>query len=555
MLRTCSLPPSSNRATFPFKPASAMKTESHGSGGLPSVFRPRPIVQALTLHEQPPRHCASFPIDKHSNSNQPSSPSPPPDWLVSDLQNCKTPDRFFFSDCKSLPPFPVPIDLPLDSRCWWLREMQMTRCVVARRLNTMVQVGEDEIECVQSHASTEELYDAMNINEDETHSFSYCTTQEGPAQPKDTEEGNAKVEMAIASLSFSSLEILDDLQEKQFSLDDIRILQEEMKDLRAEIEQTTDLDADKRCKMEALFYQVEGALKVNEEMIESSSGVLHGEKAESPSNEFTPSAVDHVRRTTVAITGGTLTIAGAALIPCPVIPGCLILYGGLLVLATEFDSAKKALNTIKEPIEKWLGDDDMEEDPKNAAEDENLCNSLLWEGLVGYSGEKCKNEIDDEFLAMMGMNRKKNDGSVDSGKAKKKNPIKPYLRKLFTSMNSSMESESGKRNDGATDGRREESDCNRHKVVESNSSPCHGDISSCQMFAFDFEGDDDMKDERNDINFQRLRNRDDINAARLFSRQSTTLSRQSSSYGYGDDDCLWVHFTGCNAFLPHKDSQ
>ena len=123
MLRTCSLPPSSNRATFPFKPASAMKShsvlESHGSGGLPSVFRPRPppIVQALTLHEQP-RHSASFPIDKHSNSNQPSSPSPP-DWLVSDLQNCKTTDRFFFSDfrCKSLPPFPVPIDLPIDSRC------------------------------------------------------------------------------------------------------------------------------------------------------------------------------------------------------------------------------------------------------------------------------------------------------------------------------------------------------------------------------------------------------------------------------------------------------
>ena len=440
----------------------------------------------------------------------------------------------------------------------------MTRCVVARRLNTLVQVGEDEIECVQSlqsHASTEELYDAMYINEeDETHSLSYCTTQEGPAQPKDTEEGNAKGEMAIASLSFSSLEILDDLQEKQFSLDDIRILQEEMKDLRAEIEQTKDLDADKRCKMETVFYQVEGALKVNEEMIESSSG----EEAESPSNEFTPSAIDHVRRTTVVITGGTLTVVGAALIPCPVIPGCLILYGGLMVLATEFDSAKKALNTIKEPIEKWLDDDDMEEDPKNAAEDENLCNSLLWEGLVGYtpSDEKCKNEIDDEFLAMMGMNRKKNDGSVDSGKAKKKNPIKPYLRKLFTSMNSSMESDSGKRNDGAADhsegSKQSVSDnCNRHNVVKSNSSPCHSDISGCQMFTFDYGRDGDVKDEHNDINFQRLRNKDDMEAARLFSRQSTTLSRQSSSYGYGDGDCLnlWVDFSSCNAFLPHKDSQ
>ena len=65
------------------------------------------------------------------------------------------------------------------------------------------------------------------------------------------------------------------------------------------------------------------------------------------------------------ILGGTLTVVGVALIPFPIIPGSLVAYGGLLILASEFDSAKKALNIVKDPIDRWLSIDDDEEENIN----------------------------------------------------------------------------------------------------------------------------------------------------------------------------------------------
>jgi hypothetical protein len=62
---------------------------------------------------------------------------------------------------------------------------------------------------------------------------------------------------------------------------------------------------------------------------------------------------DEIRRTAVAIAGGTILSVGLVLIPFPIIPGSLIAYGGLMLLASEFDSAKQALESVNQAISKW----------------------------------------------------------------------------------------------------------------------------------------------------------------------------------------------------------
>ncbi len=53
------------------------------------------------------------------------------------------------------------------------------------------------------------------------------------------------------------------------------------------------------------------------------------------------STVNRVYRTTVGVVGGTTVVLGVALIPLPG-PGSLIAIGGLALLGTEFEGAKKA---------------------------------------------------------------------------------------------------------------------------------------------------------------------------------------------------------------------
>ena len=59
-----------------------------------------------------------------------------------------------------------------------------------------------------------------------------------------------------------------------------------------------------------------------------------GKKIPQTSNESQPNALDHICQTTVTITGTTLVTTSVVLIPIPIIPQCVLVYGGLLVLVT-----------------------------------------------------------------------------------------------------------------------------------------------------------------------------------------------------------------------------
>ena len=52
------------------------------------------------------------------------------------------------------------------------------------------------------------------------------------------------------------------------------------------------------------------------------------------------------RKTAVAVAGGTLTAAGVVMLVTPG-PGLLAIAGGLGILSTEFDTARRALGRIR----------------------------------------------------------------------------------------------------------------------------------------------------------------------------------------------------------------
>ena len=80
-------------------------------------------------------------------------------------------------------------------------------------------------------------------------------------------------------------------------------------------------------------------------------------KAESESESNSNATVaENIRKTTVALTGGAIVGAGLILIPFPIIPGIPFVYGGMMLLATEFEPARDMLEKMKEPIAKWLDD-------------------------------------------------------------------------------------------------------------------------------------------------------------------------------------------------------
>ena len=95
-------------------------------------------------------------------------------------------------------------------------------------------------------------------------------------------------------------------------------------------------------------------------------------KAESESESNSNATVaENIRKTTVALTGGAIVGAGLILIPFPIIPGIPFVYGGMMLLATEFEPARDMLEKMKEPIAKWLADnEDDHNDNVNIVDDD-----------------------------------------------------------------------------------------------------------------------------------------------------------------------------------------
>lgn len=63
-------------------------------------------------------------------------------------------------------------------------------------------------------------------------------------------------------------------------------------------------------------------------------------------------ALRHVRRVTIAVVGSIVVLVGIIAIPYPG-PGWLIVFAGLAILATEFESAQRVLDKLRYEYDKW----------------------------------------------------------------------------------------------------------------------------------------------------------------------------------------------------------
>ena len=233
----------------------------------------------------------------------------------------------------------------------------------------------------------------------------------------------------------------------------------------------------------------------------------HSTKAESESDSTR--VADNIRKTTVAITGGAIVGAGLILIPFPIIPGIPFVYGGMMLLATEFEPARDVLEKMKEPIAKWLADDDDDDDDKD---DENVNNVTTTTGDVELDET---NNIIDELKKMT---------VVDGGHDRTKS-MKHWLRKVL-----SIDSEDA---DHTT---RPES--SQNITLSSNSLADQGRSRQTSRIIYRHSSSDGS------ITLNAL-------DQGSISKHPLEQSRLHSSHGRNDSECFWVPFH-CNPFQDEK---
>ena len=411
-------PSTPTRSTFPFKPAASAVTPQGNRSEC--IFRPRPVVPLLTPPSRshkvynPPKRCKTFPnID---------DPHPPPQaikieapaWLTGFTKNVKkrsAPATSLSVDVSDGIPiiFPVPVhnDTVRQDKevCWWLDDVANWQPFREKPQTTV-------------RNFLIELRKETMGNKASTHSVVY------------DEDKSNELDDALRDLL--------KLHKMPHVSPEISSMQQQVHELKRYLMSAHHLHEDKREMMHVVLQKIE-------------SVVIETVKDERCEQRNTTLIEDYYRKTKVGLTGGSLVTAGLILIPTPVIPGILVVYGGLLVLASEFDSAKTAVESIKVPMKELLKD---EKGPNKGIYD--CFHMIMWEEMIGYDTDK--KELDEDFMAIMRMKPWKdnvqNDGASDDAekekvRREKKNVMKRYARQLLLLEDSTTDSQ--KKQDENTD--------------------------------------------------------------------------------------------------------
>ena len=236
------------------------------------------------------------------------------------------------------------------------------------------------------------------------------------------------------------------------------------------------------------------------------------EAAESESDS-NPTVADNIRKTTVAITGTAIVGAGLILIPFPIIPGIPFVYGGMMLLATEFEPARDVLEKMKEPIAKWLADDDK---------DDEIVNNVT----TGDVELVETNNILDELKKMI---------VVDSGSDRTKS-MKHWLRKVL-----SIDSDDA---DHTT-----HSSTSRSNELFRTESPQNITLSSNSL------ADQERSRKTSRIIYRHCSSDGSITLNALdqgnASKHPLEQKKLRSSHGRNESECFWVPFH-CNPFQDEK---
>lgn len=217
-----------------------------------------------------------------------------------------------------------------------------------------------------------------------------------------------------------------------YSQDDMLILEDIMQKLKIEMEQADDLAEQKKSELKQLLNRLESTLS-QENMWEVANNVDPKASIGTTVDNTTTDTYESLRKPLVAAAGGTLVTAGAILVPVPIIPGALVIYAGLSVLATEFEVANQALDKMREPLKEILAhEQDRVIRNDNAEIDSNLTS---WTDLIPKSQNAYLHhtDIDKEFSALMHVTVDPNsvEDNFDDAARKAKNEMKRWARNLL----------------------------------------------------------------------------------------------------------------------------
>ena len=399
------LPSTPTRTTFPFKPAAITP-----QGREFTMFRPRPVVPAFTppstrsqkvIHTQPQR-CKSFSDLDDSPSRALKIEPPVPVWLTDFTGNMKrlrasTPSFSAegVSQGDDIPLFPVSVDDDIwesNAEYWWLHDMAnwgpLREKPTTTIRNFLMKLSKETIE-IDNRATKQSINFIM-----------------------DDEVKTKELDDALRDLLK-----LDGINR---TLPEIASLHQQIIEIKRYIVSAHHLQDDRRELIHALLQNIESVITGS------------GSEGREETAEKATTIEEYYRKTKVGLQGGSLVTAGLILIPAPVIPGILVVYGGLLVLASEFDSAKTAVQTMQVPMKEFLKD---EEDPNQGIND--CFHSIMWEEMIGYS--PVAKELDEDFEKIMRMKPWKDNqdtgvsdhNEIERAKRERKNAMKRYARQLL----------------------------------------------------------------------------------------------------------------------------
>ena len=207
-----------------------------------------------------------------------------------------------------------------------------------------------------------------------------------------------------------------------YSKDDMLILKDIMQKLKDEMNHADDMEPEKKRELEALMKRLESTT--------SQDDLWKASPTAADESTTIDAYYENIRKPLVAAAGGTLVTAGAILVPVPIIPGALVIYAGLSVLATEFPVANQALEKMKDPLRDILADeDDYIHRGVDDVDDTTLWTDCISTSLYPYLYD---NDIDEEFKSLIQVAAcQSNVDEFDETTRRTKKELKRWARNLL----------------------------------------------------------------------------------------------------------------------------
>ena len=211
-----------------------------------------------------------------------------------------------------------------------------------------------------------------------------------------------------------------------YSEDDMLILQDIMQNLKNEMNQANDLDEEKKVEMEQLLKRLESIIAQGDLWNSSFNDRVHDDYGDEVKDTY-----DSMRKPLIAVAGGTLVTTGAMLVPVPIVPGTLVIYAGLTVLASEFEVAQLALDKMKGPLKEILAHEDEDKMYINTSRIGECVTQ--WTDLIPSSQDSLinRNDIDKEFISLIETPTNRRNVDEDDTARRRKNEMKRWARNLL----------------------------------------------------------------------------------------------------------------------------